>query len=534
MSARRLLNAILRILFKILLKVEIAGLENVPKQGPLILMINHINFLDPVLGVGLMPREVTPFSKIETLGYPILGFFIRLYGVVPVHRGEVDRRAIRKAIETLLKGEAFLIAPEGTRSHHGRLQPARDGIAYIALRTRAPILPVAIWGQERFFHNIKRLRRTEVHVRIGKPFRFAFGEAKVRRDNLRAMTREAMYRLASLLPPEYRGAYSDLSAATERFLRPLEGDIKIADCGFKTAISNPQSEKVTREGILRRIRDRILSCRDDVVSIVVFGSFTKGGGYNDIDLLIVVEELDKPPLERTEDALEIRDKIGLTLPMDILLLSRDECIDNFEAHIPLFLDIASDGSALYDDDFIVGLMSKTRAYIREKGIERTETGGWRFPVRYRANTPLSEIGNRDWAEIWLNDAKRDLAAATHLFEDGIFDKCVTHCQQTVEKVVKGILICFGRYEKTHYVSKALAEELEREGPKEWRERLQQIVEYARTLEPNATLSRYPGMFKGKIWVPYREYDEVKAKGALRKAKEALEVGEGFIQWWFRG
>lgn len=216
MSARRFLNVILRMLFKIVLKLEIAGMENVPRQGPLILMINHVNFLDPVLTVGLMPRGVTAFSKIETLGYPVLGFFIRLYGVVRVRRGEVDRRALHRAIETLGRGEAFLIAPEGTRSHQGRLQPARHGIAYIALRTGATILPVAIWGQERFFANVKRLRRTRVHIRIGKPFRFAPGN--VGRDELRALTREAMYQLAALLPPEYRGVYSDLDKGSMDFL----------------------------------------------------------------------------------------------------------------------------------------------------------------------------------------------------------------------------------------------------------------------------------------------------------------------------
>lgn len=216
MFVRRLLNAVLRILFKILLKLEIVGLENVPSQGPLILMINHINFLDPVLTVGLMPRPVTAFAKIETLGYPLLGFFIRIYGVVPVRRGEVDRRALRQAIETLARGEAFLVAPEGTRSHHGRLQPARDGIAYIALRTGATILPVAIWGQERFLANLKRLRRTPIHIRIGKPFHFVPGTGS--RDELRAMTREAMYQLATLLPPQYRGVYSDLEKASTDLL----------------------------------------------------------------------------------------------------------------------------------------------------------------------------------------------------------------------------------------------------------------------------------------------------------------------------
>jgi 1-acyl-sn-glycerol-3-phosphate acyltransferase len=222
---RRLLNAVLRVLFKILLKIEIIGLENVPPQGPVILMINHINFLDPVLTVGLMPRPVTAFAKIETLDYPILGFFIRIYGVVPVRRGEVDRRALRQAIETLVRGEAFLVAPEGTRSHHGRLQPARDGIAYIALRTGATILPVAIWGQERFVANLKRLRRTPIHVRIGKPFRFAPSTGS--RDELRIMTREAMYQLAALLPPEYRGVYSDLEKASTDLLVSVDHNLSL-------------------------------------------------------------------------------------------------------------------------------------------------------------------------------------------------------------------------------------------------------------------------------------------------------------------
>jgi len=221
MWTRRVLNLILRMLFKLALCYEIMGLENFPRQGPVILMINHINFLDPVLVGATMPREVVMFSKIENLDLPILGFFVRLYGVVPVRRGKVDRRALRQAIESLMRGEAFLIAPEGTRSHHGRLQKAKDGMTYIALRTGATIVPIAVWGQEAFFHNIKRLRRTRVHVRIGKPFRFVPKEP-LRREDLREMTREAMYQLAALLPPQYRGFYSDLDKATTRFLA-LEG-----------------------------------------------------------------------------------------------------------------------------------------------------------------------------------------------------------------------------------------------------------------------------------------------------------------------
>jgi HEPN domain-containing protein len=196
------------------------------------------------------------------------------------------------------------------------------------------------------------------------------------------------------------------------------------------------------------------------------------------------------------------------------------------------LDIAFDGHIIYDDGFIAELMTRTREDVKKKGIKRTETGGWRFPVKFRESTPLSKLENREWADIWLNDAKRDLDAAIKLFEDGIFDKCVTHSQQAVEKGVKSILICFGIYERTHYVSGILAKELKRQGLGQWSNRLGQIADYARDLELDATLSRYPGMFKGRVWIPYREYDEAKAKEALQKARFALDSSRAFIAWWF--
>jgi len=286
----------------------------------------------------------------------------------------------------------------------------------------------------------------------------------------------------------------------------------------------------TKQEVIEQIRANILAQRQDVVAIVLFGSFLKGEDPRDIDVLVVVNEMDKSPLERKEDILAM--KAGLDLPVDVLLFSRDECVDNFEVHMPLFLDIAFDGHIIYDDGFIAELMERTREYVRKKEIERTETGGWRFPVKFRESTPLSTLENREWAEIWLNDAKRDLAAAIRLFEDGLFDKCVTHSQQAVEKVVKSVLICFGAYERIHYVSGILAKELKRQELGQWSERLRQLADYARDLEPDATLSRYPGMFKGRVWIPYREYDEVKAKEALQKARFALDNGRAFIAWWF--
>lgn len=228
MFSYRLLNAFLRALIRMLTKVEIEGMKNMPLEGPLILMVNHINFIDAPLACGLMARRVIPMAKVELFRIPIFRLIAGLYGAFPVRRGKVDRSALYHSLEVLEAGQALLIAPEGTRSHHGELQKARRGIAYIALRTGVPILPVAIWGQERFFSNLKRLRRTQVHIRVGKPFRFVSGGGKMGRDKLRAMTGEAMYQLAALLPSEYRGVYSDLSAATTDFIC-LE-EVKVHPC----------------------------------------------------------------------------------------------------------------------------------------------------------------------------------------------------------------------------------------------------------------------------------------------------------------
>ena len=218
MFTRRLLNFLLKIIFKLLLNLEVVGLENVPLEGPLILMINHTHLIDPAMAGGVMPREVVAMSKSESFRDPILGIIVRLYGAFPVRRGEVDLQATRRALEVLHNGEVLLMAPEGTRSKECRLQPGHDGMTFIALRANAPILPMAITGAKDLGSNLKRLHRTDVRIVIGRPFRFRSSEKKVGRDVLHQMTEEAMYQLAAILPPEYRGVYGDLDPATERFL----------------------------------------------------------------------------------------------------------------------------------------------------------------------------------------------------------------------------------------------------------------------------------------------------------------------------
>jgi 1-acyl-sn-glycerol-3-phosphate acyltransferase len=214
---RRLMRFLIRTIgFTMLVKVDhIEGVEKVPAKGPAILMINHINFVDPFVVLNSLPRNIVPMAKVEVYSYPIIGIFPRIYGVIPVQREEFDRRAIQGALEVLNAGEIILVAPE---AHRGpELRRGKEGVAYLATRSNAPIVPVAIDGTIGLptlpiFH---RWREPGANVKFGAPFRLKTLGKRADREILRQMTDEAMYTLAALLPEYRRGFYSDLSLATQ-------------------------------------------------------------------------------------------------------------------------------------------------------------------------------------------------------------------------------------------------------------------------------------------------------------------------------
>ncbi len=206
---RRLLTAALRLAVRVVLDLNMTGVEHIPASGPVILISNHISFLDPVLVVGLLPRPVIPMSKIENFEDKLLGPLVRAFDAFPVQRGQVDRQALRAALHVLEAGLPLWIAPEGTRSETGQLQRGLGGLAFIATRSNAPIVPMAFVGTPNFKHNIRRLKRTRVTWTIGKPFHLERGRLHARQQTLDEMTDEAMRRIAELLPPEMRGVYDD-------------------------------------------------------------------------------------------------------------------------------------------------------------------------------------------------------------------------------------------------------------------------------------------------------------------------------------
>jgi len=217
---KRVVDSTISGLLRLLCRVYKDQLEKVPTRGPLILLTNHINFLEiPVLHTHLRPRPVTGFAKAESWDNFIIGFLFNLWGAIPIRRGEADMRALRQGLAALKEGYILAIAPEGTRSGHGRLQRGHPGVAMMALQSGAPLLPLVFYGGEKLKRNLSRLRRTPFHIVVGQPFHLHTDGVSVRREIRRQMTDEVMYQLAALLPPAYRGHYANLDEATERFLR---------------------------------------------------------------------------------------------------------------------------------------------------------------------------------------------------------------------------------------------------------------------------------------------------------------------------
>jgi 1-acyl-sn-glycerol-3-phosphate acyltransferase len=220
---RKVLRFLIRYIgFTLLAKFDHAeGMENVPAQGPAILMINHIAFIDPILVLNILPRNIIPMAKIEVYEYPLIGIFPRLWGVIPVRREEVDRRAIQQSLEVLHAGEIVLVAPEGTRGP--QLKQGKEGIAYLASRSGAPVVPVAVQGTEGFpaFRFSSAWRQPGGVVRFGRPFRYLPEYRRAGRDQLRLMTDEAMFALATMLPPEQRGFYADFDYSSPKTLEWL-------------------------------------------------------------------------------------------------------------------------------------------------------------------------------------------------------------------------------------------------------------------------------------------------------------------------
>jgi 1-acyl-sn-glycerol-3-phosphate acyltransferase len=201
-------------LLTILTRWRVRGKDRVPRQGPLIVAANHINAIDPPLLSASIPRRIVFMAKEELFDSWFESIIVRGFGAFPVSKGRVDREAIKRASLVLSQSLALGMFPEGTRSFsRAQLQPAFRGAALLALRSRAPILPVGISGTERI-RGLKWLfTRPRLMVQIGEPFMAPDVDGEPTKEQLSTVTDLIMARIAELLPPNYRGVYRNRSGA---------------------------------------------------------------------------------------------------------------------------------------------------------------------------------------------------------------------------------------------------------------------------------------------------------------------------------
>jgi 1-acyl-sn-glycerol-3-phosphate acyltransferase len=217
--ARRVLNAIFYTLTALICDVDASELVAVPEYGPLILVSNHVNVLEiPVLIPRLGDRPISGFFASYRLKSVWMRWLLTTYGGIPVHRGTPDGAALRAAVDRIRDGDIFALAPEGTRSGSGVLGRGRAGVVLIALQTGAPILPVVHHGDAHWQANLKKLRRTPFHIRVGTPFMLKSHGVKVDRAIRKEMVEEIMAQMAALLPPSWRGQYGDRVDVQPKYL----------------------------------------------------------------------------------------------------------------------------------------------------------------------------------------------------------------------------------------------------------------------------------------------------------------------------
>jgi len=203
-----MLRVIVNALLGLISRREYVGLENIPVEPPYILVTNHLAVFDAPLLLTVCPHTIRAFAAAKHKHNLFYAAVLTVVGSIWVRRGEVDRKALQEALDTLKRGEALGMAPEGTRARGTyALQKGKTGAAYLATRADVPIVPVGLTGTEQIKKNLPRLRRTHLCIVVGKPFRLP-ESGRVQGRKLREYTDLIMHHIAELLPEEYRGVYA--------------------------------------------------------------------------------------------------------------------------------------------------------------------------------------------------------------------------------------------------------------------------------------------------------------------------------------
>ena len=210
-----------RVQYRLFSKREVCGREAIPPRGPLIVAANHLSNADPPVVMASFNRRLNFLAKQGLFANPLTSFLFKNVGAYPMSRGGQDMKALRWALNILDEGGAILMFPEGARSKTASMERGKPGISYLAHKSQAPIIPVALTGTE----GIPGMWRVafpfcKIGVKIGNPFTLPVMEGNVSRAVLRQGTDMIMERIAQLLPPEYRGHYSPRAPHRQRSMGP--------------------------------------------------------------------------------------------------------------------------------------------------------------------------------------------------------------------------------------------------------------------------------------------------------------------------
>lgn len=231
-----------RIISSLFLSVSVNGLQHIPRSEGLILVSNHFSWFDGPLLMLYMPMRIAFLLAIETERIWFFRFLSRTFNLIPIWRGQVDRKAMGAAVAALKEGRSVGVFPEGgidpalasvreqgerieqiaghTARHSAQLVQAQSGVGMLATQAQSRLLPVALLGTEKILVNLRRLRRTQVRIQIGHPFGpFTTPEGlsrRQRRQHMDDLARDVMRQIAALLPPGNRGPYQEAEEAAEK------------------------------------------------------------------------------------------------------------------------------------------------------------------------------------------------------------------------------------------------------------------------------------------------------------------------------
>jgi 1-acyl-sn-glycerol-3-phosphate acyltransferase len=210
--SRPFIRGIFSLFFHILSRIKIVGRINVPRGKPYIVAINHVSLFEAPFIAAFWPEQLEVIGAVDVWSRPGQNILARLWGGIPVHRGEYDRAMFDTVLAVLNKGYPLLIAPEGGRSHAPGLRAAKAGIAYLAEKTSLPVIPVAIVGTtDDFLQKAIKGKRPVVEMRISTPIYLppVEGKGEARRESRQCNADLVMRIIAGMLPEDYRGVYSD-------------------------------------------------------------------------------------------------------------------------------------------------------------------------------------------------------------------------------------------------------------------------------------------------------------------------------------